>query len=110
MICDILFRMATQNGEFGERLVSVRAIVMAWDDKYSGWQPLDGGGVSNIVLYQRLRSFGEVGTSTEAETEPGPSHAMLVSTPSSPAYEYTIRGERLEDRGVSCALLSKIKV
>ena len=93
--------MAADRNEFGERLVNVRAIVMAWDDKYFGWQPLDGGGVTNVALYRRIRSSGEAGTNTDTEPGPGPSHAPLIATPSMPTYEYIIRGTRVEDKKVS---------
>ena len=36
-----------------EWVVTVQAQVMCWNEKYNGWVPLDGGGVSSVSLLQR---------------------------------------------------------
>jgi len=40
--------------DLGERLVRVQAQVMTWNDKFSGWIPVEQGGVSTVCLYQKL--------------------------------------------------------
>jgi len=40
--------------DLGERLVRVHAQVMTWNDKFSGWIPVEQGGVSTVCLYQKL--------------------------------------------------------
>uniref|UniRef100_A0A5S6R4Z0 Glutathione-dependent dehydroascorbate reductase n=1 Tax=Trichuris muris TaxID=70415 RepID=A0A5S6R4Z0_TRIMR len=80
----------------GEILTSVRAQIMGWDEKYSGWFPMEGGGLSDICIKQRFYY-------NYLPEEPGPSstEAPLAAysrmSASNLKYEYVIFGRRVED-------------
>ncbi|CDW54368.1 WH1 and Sprouty domain containing protein [Trichuris trichiura] len=79
----------------GEILTSVRAQIMCWDEKYSGWFPMEGGGLSDICIKQRCYynySPEKSGPSTEA-----PMVAYGRMSASNLKYEYVMFGRRVED-------------
>lgn len=91
----------------GECLVTVHAQVMAWDDKFSGWIPFDGGGISAVSLYQRLVlpspplpvEMEPIQAAHPQGFEPGiatfeAAHSMVAR------YEYFIFGQRIDDKKV----------
>ncbi|CAM6003352.1 unnamed protein product [Sphagnum balticum] len=74
----------------GDRLVTVKAQVMRWDETYNGWMPHDGGGVSNVTLYQHRRptqdddaahSSLRAQKSTPADSSAGEASTSCVSSP-----------------------------
>ncbi|KFD48264.1 hypothetical protein M513_10841, partial [Trichuris suis] len=79
----------------GEILTSVRAQIMCWDEKYSGWFPMEGGGLSDICIKQRCYynySPEKPGPSTET-----PMVAYGRMSASNLKYEYVMFGRRVED-------------
>ncbi|XP_053701216.1 sprouty-related, EVH1 domain-containing protein 1 [Synchiropus splendidus] len=79
----------------------VRAVVMTRDDSSGGWLPLGGGGLSCVTVYKVSRA--EDSSSTHSGGSRGSSSSNLSPcspspSPSPPAVEFHIRGERLKDK------------
>ncbi len=51
--------------------MTVQAQVMCWNEKYNGWLPLDGGGVSSVSLIQRASTHRRACHSRSSVSGPG---------------------------------------
>ncbi|XP_003380545.1 hypothetical protein Tsp_06703 [Trichinella spiralis] len=94
---------ATLDGSAGETLTMVPAQIMGWDEKYCGWYPLEGGGLSELSIKQKLH----YGYTERGSTEGDQCNGYRPLSVSGIRYEYWISGKRIEDKKHSwVALLS----
>ncbi|KRX46411.1 Mitogen-activated protein kinase-binding protein 1 [Trichinella murrelli] len=80
----------------GETLTMVPAQIMGWDEKYCGWYPLEGGGLSELSIKQKLH----YGYTERGSTEGDQCNGYRPLSVSGIRYEYWISGKRIEDKKV----------